>query len=220
VRGPLPWIVEFYAPWCTHCQTSTHAFRQVATRLDGEFEFGAVNGQNNIDLRNRFTITEYPSFFVFSPRYDVSAKYHWRGSEELVQRMPDWAREMAQEWDRLFSRTNVIRLNEENFDTELKESKEAWLVMAVGTNCPQCADTKPNWYRFSTDMLGLASVGLIDCSTCPSLCQREGIHFAGVPSFVAYPRGDKTKHPEQLFTQSDLASHHALPLIAKVCLVN
>jgi thioredoxin-like negative regulator of GroEL len=47
------WFVKFYAPWCTHCITSSAAFKEVARELDGEIEFGAVNCVAEQDLQVR-----------------------------------------------------------------------------------------------------------------------------------------------------------------------
>ena len=74
VHGDAPWVVEFYAPWCSHCITATHKFKQTATELDGEFEFGAVNGVTNSGLRSRFNVNAYPTFVLFAPRWDVQAQ--------------------------------------------------------------------------------------------------------------------------------------------------
>ena len=41
------WLINFYAPWCTHCLKATKRWRQVADDLDGEFEVGAINAETN-----------------------------------------------------------------------------------------------------------------------------------------------------------------------------
>ena len=37
------WFVEFYAPWCGHCQKMEPAWKQVAKRLKGVVNVGAVD---------------------------------------------------------------------------------------------------------------------------------------------------------------------------------
>lgn len=37
------WLIEFYAPWCGHCQAMEGAWKQVAKRLKGVVNVGAVD---------------------------------------------------------------------------------------------------------------------------------------------------------------------------------
>jgi thiol-disulfide isomerase/thioredoxin len=39
----LYWVLNFYAPWCTHCVQAIPKYKRVAEIFDGEVEFGAVN---------------------------------------------------------------------------------------------------------------------------------------------------------------------------------
>ena len=41
--GDALWMVEFYAPWCSHCMKNVPLYKRAAVLLDGEVEFGAVN---------------------------------------------------------------------------------------------------------------------------------------------------------------------------------
>lgn len=217
MRGKGYWLVEFYAPWCVHCQQSTDAWKQAASRLDGEVEFGAVNIANNRELQERFKITHIPKFFMFSPEHDVQAEFHWNGHHTLASDMPPWVRDVATEWDRLFSRTHITVLNGEIFEESVKTSKDAWMVMFTSRKCSLCSDVKPNWYRLSMDVVGLAQMGTVDCTSHPDLCRAEGVDTNKLPQFFAYIRGDKSgKNPENLFSAEEISSHLALPLIGKV----
>ena len=37
------WLVEFYAPWCGHCQKLEPEWNQAATKLKGQVKFGKVD---------------------------------------------------------------------------------------------------------------------------------------------------------------------------------
>ena len=48
-----------------------------------------------------------------------------------------------------------------------------------GVKCPKCADAKPNFYRLSADLAGLARVGMFDCSKHPEVCKTQNVPEAG-----------------------------------------
>jgi protein disulfide-isomerase A6 len=43
VNSPEIWIVEFYAPWCGHCQKLTPEWEKAAKALKGIVKVGAVD---------------------------------------------------------------------------------------------------------------------------------------------------------------------------------
>ena len=63
-------LVEFYAPWCVHCQQMTGAWRKAALLLDELVTVGAVNCERQQRLCQRTNIRAYPSVFLYvaSPR--------------------------------------------------------------------------------------------------------------------------------------------------------
>lgn len=65
------WVVEFYAPWCTHCVKTTHIFKQTAGHLEGEISFGAVNVETNPGLKKRFMIDRFPTILVYSSELEL-----------------------------------------------------------------------------------------------------------------------------------------------------
>ncbi|NWH63101.1 PDIA2 isomerase, partial [Geococcyx californianus] len=61
-------LVEFYAPWCHHCQRLAPAFAQAATALRNESspaQLGKVDATAQAALANEFGITSYPTLKLF-----------------------------------------------------------------------------------------------------------------------------------------------------------
>ncbi|NXG80043.1 PDIA2 isomerase, partial [Baryphthengus martii] len=61
-------LVEFYAPWCGHCQRLAPAFSQAATTLRNESSparLGKVDATAQTALANEFGITSYPTLKLF-----------------------------------------------------------------------------------------------------------------------------------------------------------
>ncbi len=65
LRSPIPALVEFWAPWCTHCRRISGVMEQVA----GEYAGSAVVAQLNVDdapdLARRYGVEVIPTLQVF-----------------------------------------------------------------------------------------------------------------------------------------------------------
>lgn len=61
------WVVDFYAPWCAHCQVLAPHFEAAAGRLAGIVAFGKVDCTAQQALAQRFAIQSYPSLRTFGP---------------------------------------------------------------------------------------------------------------------------------------------------------
>lgn len=59
------WLVEFYAPWCGHCQKLEPEWNEAATRLKGQVKLGKVDATVETSLASRFGVRGYPTIKVF-----------------------------------------------------------------------------------------------------------------------------------------------------------
>lgn len=61
------WIVEFYAPWCGHCQSLKPEYEKAATNLKGIVSLGAVDcdDKSNGPLCQQYGIQGFPTIKVF-----------------------------------------------------------------------------------------------------------------------------------------------------------
>ncbi|XP_059164242.1 dnaJ homolog subfamily C member 10-like [Physella acuta] len=56
-----PWIVDFYAPWCGHCQIFKPEFEKVAEQIEGIARAGKVNCDEEGDICQQASVRAYPS---------------------------------------------------------------------------------------------------------------------------------------------------------------
>jgi len=63
--GKGPMIVEFYAPWCGHCQRLLPRFEAASARAAG-VRWAKVETDANPALRERFGVTSFPTILAFA----------------------------------------------------------------------------------------------------------------------------------------------------------
>ena len=58
-------LLEFYAPWCGHCQTIRPAYEQLGRELssDGKYRVGACDITQNAAMTGRFEVREVPTIY-------------------------------------------------------------------------------------------------------------------------------------------------------------
>ncbi|CAB9512597.1 Protein disulfide isomerase [Seminavis robusta] len=74
------WLVEFYAPWCTHCMSFASTYSEIARHFHSNSKLkvrvGKVDTTQQRALGQRFSVHAYPSFFVVHG----SSVYEFEGS--------------------------------------------------------------------------------------------------------------------------------------------
>jgi hypothetical protein len=75
-----PRQVEFYAPWCGHCQQLAPKWRQVAAKLKGVVHVGAVNCDAHKALCAAHGIKGYPTIKALRPRGGRDGWHDYQGA--------------------------------------------------------------------------------------------------------------------------------------------
>jgi thiol-disulfide isomerase/thioredoxin len=169
VKGDQIWMVEFYAPWCTHCKAMTQIWKDTAEELEGDVQFGAVNCEMHRAwcMGKRWQIRSYPTVKIIHASEDVTETYPvnlHKTKESLLK----FARTAMGDWRWLFGSSRVVPLNTLAAfnETLLHDPLERfWVVLfSDGWRCEDCMTAKTNMIRLSAAVKGVARVATVDCS--------------------------------------------------------
>ena len=66
IKGKLPVLVKFYAPWCAPCRAMEPVFNRLAELFAGRAVFAENNIDGNPDFANENDVRAVPTFVLFS----------------------------------------------------------------------------------------------------------------------------------------------------------
>ena len=89
--------------------------------------------------------------------------------------------------------SKVIQLNKDNFDKQVIDSEELWLILFYAPWCGHCKDFHPEFEKVSKATKGLFRIGAVNCEDERDIAQKYKID--GYPT-VLFFGDDKTKTEE------------------------
>lgn len=178
VRDTLkkPLLVEFYAPWCVHCQHLAPSIRRLALLLQEEVAIGAVNCEASPTVCQQEQVQGYPTLRLLLPDGNMEAY-----SGEL--RM-----EPIEEWILGITTDLVVELSASVIRREVIRSEDVWLLQYTTPWCGPCQQSKGTLRSVAQQLHGYGvQVGRIDCQAEPGLCQQHGVQY--YPFLKVLPAG-------------------------------
>ncbi|KAF1329630.1 Protein disulfide-isomerase domain, partial [Globisporangium splendens] len=80
------WLVEFYAPWCGHCQKLEPEYKAAAKKLKKHARLGAVNADEYKSLAQKYQIKGFPTIKEFGAKKKKPKDYQGgRTKSDIVQ---------------------------------------------------------------------------------------------------------------------------------------
>lgn len=65
LESKLPVLVDFYADWCGPCKMMAPVIAKLAETFDGRMKIGKCNVDDNMELAEKYRITNIPCMIVF-----------------------------------------------------------------------------------------------------------------------------------------------------------
>lgn len=178
-------VIEFYAPWCVHCQQMTGVYKKAATLLEGVAIFGAVNCENNKRLCSMQGVRAYPTIRI----YDKGEVDVYDGEHKA---------EAMYKFVRQYLNSEVTKLTPLNFDSVVTQSEDMWVIdFSAGRWCGPCTALKPTLRSFAASIAGASRVGIFECDRYGDWCSEHGVSY--YPFLAVYPKGQK--HPDGIGTE-------------------
>ena len=230
MAGERVWVLNFYTPWCSHCQAFVPQYRALAEQLaEHDVDVGAVNCLKEAELCQSYDIRHYPSIRMVSARLGMHQDAH-AVANSGVDAIAAWALAVRREWTWLFAMAELAELTGETFPAavqgESEEARDFWLVLFLdGEDCGPCRVARSNFARLSAGVRGLARVGVLDCDAEEpgwhegGICQRLGLPAPPhLPVVRAFRRGKKGLDyvGEELFDPNEVDAHVALALAERL----
>eukprot|EP00882_Tetradesmus_deserticola_P001203 GHRQ01001301.1.p1 GENE.GHRQ01001301.1~~GHRQ01001301.1.p1 ORF type:complete len:457 (+),score=199.58 GHRQ01001301.1:162-1532(+) len=211
------WMVEFYAPWCGHCQQLKPVWEQAAQALKGIVNVAAVDCDEHKSVAGDHGIRGFPTikfFYVLNGAIKSSDYSGGRSAKELVAFAMDKAKAYAfkQLGEKppsgsgrassagagaggdggFYDGTDVVTLTDGNFEDEVMQSDDIWFVEFYAPWCGHCKSLKPTWIEAAGALTGRVKLGAVDCTAHQSTCGQYGVQ--GYPTIKVF--GANKQRPE------------------------
>lgn len=207
VQSDDVWVVEFYAPWCGHCQQLKPEYIKLASGLKGVVKVGAVNADEHNAIGGQYGVKGFPTIKIFGANKRSPVAYNGqRTAKAIVDAALDEvkAKVTAQLSGKggssggsssgggKSSGNDVIELTESNFDKLVLQSDDVWLVEFFAPWCGHCKNLAPEWAKAASELKGKVKLGALDATAHPSKAQEYGVQ--GYPTIKFFPGGKKSRN--------------------------
>ena len=65
LNSDIPVLVDFYADWCGPCKMMAPVIEKLAVEFEGKAKLGKCNVENNMDLAEKYGISNIPNMKIF-----------------------------------------------------------------------------------------------------------------------------------------------------------
>uniref|UniRef100_A0A0C9QN65 protein disulfide-isomerase n=1 Tax=Wollemia nobilis TaxID=56998 RepID=A0A0C9QN65_9CONI len=187
-------LVEFFAPWCGHCQALTPIWEKTASILKGFVTVAALDADAHKSLAQEYGIKGFPTIKVFVPGKPPVDYQGARDAKPIAEFAIQQLKAVVK--DRLHGNTGSskksesssssasVELTSSNFDDLVLKSRDLWLVEFYAPWCGHCKKLAPEWKKASNNLKGKVTLGHVNCDSEKSLMSRFSVQ--GFPTILVF----------------------------------
>lgn len=86
----LPFVLDFWAPWCGPCRQMEPALEELAAEFGGKITVGKLNVDENPETAMRFDILSIPTLLVFVNGQMVKKSVGAKRKKDLLADLAPW----------------------------------------------------------------------------------------------------------------------------------
>jgi len=191
------WIIEFYAPWCGHCKALVPEYTKVAAALKGIVRVGAVNADDHKELAQQYGIKGFPTIKLFGASKTSPTDYNGqRTATGLVDAALQETKKVVNQrlgvksssGSKSSGKSDVIELTDSNFNKQVLDSKDIWLVEFYAPWCGHCQRLKPIYEEVATELKDKVKVAALDATENQIQANKYGVK--GFPTIKLFVNGE------------------------------
>eukprot|EP00055_Hartaetosiga_balthica_P005297 m.15350 g.15350 ORF g.15350 m.15350 type:complete len:454 (-) comp4461_c0_seq1:22-1383(-) len=234
------WLVEFYAPWCGHCQQLAPQWSKAASALKGVVKMGAVDMTQHQSLGSPYNVQGFPTIKIFGANKNSPSDYNGeRTASALVNAGLKEVKTIVNQ--RLSGKksggsssssgkkssggnggSGVVDLSESDFRSQVLGSNDVWMVAFVAPWCGHCQRLKPEWKKAASEFSGEVKFGQVDATQNQQLASEYGVK--GYPTIKVFIPGGQVESYESgrdaasivQFAKSKAQSNRPAPEVVQI----
>ncbi|XP_076438038.1 protein disulfide-isomerase A6-like [Babylonia areolata] len=196
------WLVEFYAPWCAHCQALAPEWKRVARTLKGLVRVAAINVEEQKGIGGQYSIPGVPNIKLFGVDKSKPVDYEGqRTSKDIVEYCMNYIKEMVD--NRLYGKrkkatkskpvnpADMVEVTDSTFEKEVLKHKGMVMVEFYAPWCQHCQNLAPHWKQAASDLKGKVKLCAIDATKNTVTAGKYGVEgYPAIKSFVSGVQGE------------------------------
>lgn len=196
------WVIEFYAPWCGHCQSLVPEYKKLASALKGVVKVGAVNADDHKSLAAQYSVQGFPTIKIFGAnKQSPNAFNGQRTARALADSALDACKAKVNSilsggsssggGSKSSGKDEVVELTDSNFDKLVLNSDDVWLVEFYAPWCGHCKNLAPEWAKAARELKGKVKMGALDATAHQAKAQEYQVQ--GYPTIKFFAGGKKSR---------------------------